>query len=76
MWLRIAEAPRSGEPQLASRPSARRSAQMMDGHELPADALGDGLCKEDRKQGLQGGAAPTAGKPMKVMAAKGLKTHN
>lgn len=35
--LRIAEALRLREPQLAFRPSACRSAEMMDGRELPAD---------------------------------------
>lgn len=40
--LRIAEAPRLWAPQLALRPSARRSAEMMDGHELPVDVVCEG----------------------------------
>lgn len=41
--LRIVEALRLREPQLALRPSACRSAEMMDGRELPADAVCGGL---------------------------------
>lgn len=40
--LQIAEAPQLWAPQLALRPSARRSAEMMDGHELPVDVVCEG----------------------------------